>query len=308
MDVHVRFVPGEERDGFYVQPMVKRMWAVLIDMLKEIDTICKRHDINYYGWYGTFLGAVRHQGFIPWDDDIDLAMLRKDYERFRYYCQTELPEEWKVSEKMYGLCILNTDAPRLDQSFLDKYHGCPLMTGVDIFCFDDIPKDKKEEGQWLALLGATYNLYQYWDSFENDGEWAEGKWIQLKEIEKLTGYRFDEQCPIKEQLSFLAEKIKVIYENGNSDEVANLMWLYEHRSCRYPREWFDRVKEVPFEDIMLPILEDHDLICRVDYGDDYMTPVIEHAHNIYKEQMVILRDYFNDLGMDLPECFDAAFE
>lgn len=44
----MRFVPSEERDGFYVQPMVKRMWAVLIDMLKEIDTICKRHDINYY--------------------------------------------------------------------------------------------------------------------------------------------------------------------------------------------------------------------------------------------------------------------
>ena len=59
---------------------------------------------------------------------------------------------------------------------------------------------------------------------------------------------------------------------------------------------------------MLPILEDYDLICRVDYGDNYMVPVIDHAHNIYKEQMGILRDYFKNLGMDLPECFDIAFE
>lgn len=308
MDVSITYVPGEEREGYYVQSMVKRMWAVQIDMLKEIDAVCKRHDIKYYGWYGTLLGAVRHQGFIPWDDDIDLAMLRKDYERFRYYCKTELPKEWKISEKMYGFCILNTDVPRLDQKFLDKYHGCPLMTGIDIFCLDHIPRDKKEEESWLALLGAIYTLFQYWDSFEEDEEWAEGKWLQLKEIEKLTGHHFDYQYPIKEQLTFLAEKIEAVYEDESSDEVANAMWLYEHRHCRYPREEFNRVTEVPFEDIMLPILEDYDLICRVYYGDNYMVPVIDHAHNIYKEQMGILRDYFKNLGMDLPECFDIAFE
>lgn len=308
MDVSIKYVPGEEREGYYVQPMVKRMWAVQIDMLKEIDTVCKRHDIKYYGWYGTLLGAVRHKGFIPWDDDIDLAMLRKDYERFRYYCKTELPKEWKISEKMFGLCILNTDTPRLDPQFLDKYHGCPLMTGVDIFCLDRIPQDKEEEEQWLTLLGAIYTLHQYWDSFEEDEEWAEGKWIQLKEIEKLTDYHIDYQHPIKEQLVLLAEKLEAVYEDGDFDEVANVMWLYEHRSCRYPRKGFDRVMEAPFEDIMLPILEDYDLVCRVDYGDNYMVPVIDHSHNIYKEQMGILRDYFKNLGMDLPECFNVAFE
>ena len=75
-------VQGEVRDGYYVQPMMKRIWAVQLDMLKEIDRICRRHHVNYYGWFGTLLGAVRHHGFIPWDDDLDLAMLREDYERF----------------------------------------------------------------------------------------------------------------------------------------------------------------------------------------------------------------------------------
>lgn len=69
-------VQGEVRDGYYVQPMMKRIWAVQLDMLKEIDRICRRHHVNYYGWFGTLLGAVRHHGFIPWDDDLDLAMLR----------------------------------------------------------------------------------------------------------------------------------------------------------------------------------------------------------------------------------------
>ena len=67
------YIRGEEREGYYVQPMMKRIWAVQLDLLREIDMVCKRHGIKYYGWFGTLLGAVRHQGFIPWDDDLDLA-------------------------------------------------------------------------------------------------------------------------------------------------------------------------------------------------------------------------------------------
>ncbi len=308
MEIIVKHVSGEVREGYYVQPMVKRMWAVQIDMVKDIDMLCKRHGIKYYGWYGTLLGAVRYRGFIPWDDDVDLVMLREDYERFWYYCQKELPKEWDILRKVGNLCILNTNAPRLDQKFLDKYHGCPLMTGIDIFCLDHIPRDRAEEESWLALFYAVFVLYQCWDSFDNDNEWAEGKWMQLEEIERLTGHHFDDGCSIKDQLFSLAENIEAMYGNERTDEVANVMWLYDHRHCRYPRSGFDRSVEVPFEDITLPILEDCDLICRVDYGDDYMIPVIKHAHDIYIEQIDILREYFKGIGMELPEYFDMKFE
>ena len=287
-----------------MQSMVMRIWALQIDMLKEIDRICRRHDIKYYGWYGTLLGAVRHQGFIPWDDDMDLAMLREDYERFQYYCQIELPEGWRILKKTWGSSIFNSDAPRLDQKFLDKYHGCPLMIGVDVFCLDRIPKDKVEEESWLSLLYAVYVLNQCWDSFEDDEPWAEEKWVQLKEIENLTDYHFDKQYSMREQLLSLIEKIEAMYWNEESYDVANVVWLYEHRHCRYPRKCFEKTIEVPFEEIMLPILNDYDLVCKVDYGDNYMIPVVEHMHDIYKGQISILRDYFQKQGMDVPECFN----
>ena len=97
-----RIYTGEEREGYYVQPMRKRIWAVQLDILKKVDTVCKCHGINYYGWYGTLLGAIRHKGFIPWDDDMDLAMLREDYEQFRCHIKESLPKGWEVSEHEIG--------------------------------------------------------------------------------------------------------------------------------------------------------------------------------------------------------------
>ena len=62
-----------------------------LDILKEIIAVCKRHDLTYYVYGGTLLGAIRHQGFIPWDDDVDIAMSRKDFEKLKQY-QNEFPQ------------------------------------------------------------------------------------------------------------------------------------------------------------------------------------------------------------------------
>ena len=95
--------------------------------IKKVDTVCKCHGINYYGWYGTLLGAIRHKGFIPWDDDIDLAMLRDDYEQFRCHIKQALPKGWEVSEhEPTMISIFNSDTVHLDQDFLDRFHGCPF--------------------------------------------------------------------------------------------------------------------------------------------------------------------------------------
>lgn len=309
MEIRVEPVEGEVRDGFYVQPMMKRMWAVQLDILKTIDTICRRHNIRYYGWYGTLLGAVRHHGYIPWDDDLDLAMVREDYERFQYYCGTELPEGWIISKvNPTLLCIMNTEVVRLDQGFLDRYHGCPLITGVDIFCLDHIPQRKEDEGVWLELFWAVCNLHKHWELFEEDEQWQKGKWEQLKEIEKLTGHHFDEQSPMKEQLCLLADRIAAMYWDAGFDAVSNVPGLYNYRDHRFSQACLDRRIEVPFEDTTIPIPEDYDRICRLFYGEDYMTPVRECTHEIFKKQIGSLREYFRSQGMELPECFELDLE
>ena len=66
----------------------------MLDMLIEVDKICRKHDIQYWLDFGTLLGAVRHGGFIPWDDDLDITVLRKDYKRLRELLKKELPEQF----------------------------------------------------------------------------------------------------------------------------------------------------------------------------------------------------------------------
>ena len=304
------YIRGEEREGYYVQPMMKRIWAVQLDLLREIDMVCKRHGIKYYGWFGTLLGAVRHQGFIPWDDDLDLAMLREDYERFRYYAKTELPKGREISEREPTLVsVFNTDVVRLDQEFLDKSHGCPLKTGIDIFCLDRIPPGDEDEQIQLNLFWSVYGLCLNWDMPEEDEKW-EGlnKWECLGEVEELTGYSFERQRPVKEQLYFLGDRIAAMYWDMEYDHVTNVAWLYNHDHYRIPKDCFDNIIEVPFENTTIPVLKDYDLICRLTYGEAYMTPVKEYKHDYLKKQIDQLREYFQERGLNLPECFEMTFE
>lgn len=310
MDIRIEAFYGEEREGYHVQPLLKRIWAVQLDMLKEVDALCRRYRINYYGWYGILLGAVRHHGFIPWDDDLDLAMLRDDYERFRYHIKTELPEGWEIVEHEPTLtCLFNTKNIRLDQDFLARSHGCPFKAGIDIFCLDRVPQDPIEEQVQLNLCWMVYILCLNWDLPEDDEQWADkSKWDHLKDIEEFSGYHFDRQHPIKEQLYFLGDRIAAMYWDVEADTMTNVPWLHSDPHYRIPRSLFDRVIKVPFEDTMLPILEDYDLLCRLSYGDDYMTPIKECTHDYLKKQVEYLRDHFKTRGEKFPEVFDMTFE
>ena len=70
----------------------KRVWAVQLEMLDEVERICKANGLKYFADSGTLIGTIRHEGYIPWDDDIDLAMLREDYETFLKVAPGELKE------------------------------------------------------------------------------------------------------------------------------------------------------------------------------------------------------------------------
>ncbi len=93
------FLEAEDRDGYYVSKKTKELWAVELDLLAEFVRVCQKYNLRYFADSGTLLGAVRHGGFIPWDDDIDIVMPREDYYRlckvaseefmYPYFFQTE---------------------------------------------------------------------------------------------------------------------------------------------------------------------------------------------------------------------------
>lgn len=84
------FLKEEVKNDFLITTERKKLWAVILDLIVEFDKVCNKYGLRYYLVYGALLGAVRHKGFIPWDDDFDVAMPRADYERF-----VQLKEEFK---------------------------------------------------------------------------------------------------------------------------------------------------------------------------------------------------------------------
>ncbi|MCI9184174.1 MAG: LicD family protein [Lachnospiraceae bacterium] len=207
------------------------------------------------------------------------------------------------------LTIVDTDVIRLDQEFLDRYHGCPFIIGIDIFCLDSVPESKADEELWVNLFRAASNLYVHWDLFGGDARWQEEKWIQLRQLESLMGFPFDKGDSVKSQLLFLSDKISAMYWDVKCKEVTMLPELCEGGYYHIPKPCFDKVRELPFEDRVIPVLEDYDRICRLTYGDNYMTPVKGYAHaDGIKKQIEMLRGYFIGQGKALPECFTMTFE
>ena len=84
------FFKEEVRCNYTVSSKMKKVWAVELDMLKKIEEICDKYEITYYADSGTLIGVVRHNGFIPWDDDIDIVMKRDDYNKFLDVAEKEL--------------------------------------------------------------------------------------------------------------------------------------------------------------------------------------------------------------------------
>lgn len=104
---------------------INELQKIQLSMLKDFDAVCQRHRISYQLFSGTALGAVRHKGFIPWDDDIDVVVLREDYKRFfnsaskeldsnKYYVQRELSEHWPM---FFSKLRLN------GTTYIEKYHS-----------------------------------------------------------------------------------------------------------------------------------------------------------------------------------------
>ncbi len=152
MDKKAAFLKDEVRYGFMVPTAIKQAWAGSLFVLSEIDRICRKYGINYFAEWGTLLGAVRHGGFVPWDDDLDIGMLREDYRRFREVADMELPEGFAVQDyarqQDYWQFVVRITGSRkicFDEEYLNRHNNFPYISSVDIFVRDYIYRDSEKE-------------------------------------------------------------------------------------------------------------------------------------------------------------------
>lgn len=172
---------------------LRRQQMVMLEMVKELDRICKKHDIPYFLYGGTLLGAFRHNGFIPWDDDLDVAMMRQDYKRLMKVLPAELPAHIALqnndTDKNYFLFITKL---RDKRSFLDEGNFDKVFKERGIF-IDIFPLDRLLPWtQRLHLQSLAYNF------FRNEGSDAMGK------IRALTWFNRHVSFPLLRMLSRLS--------------------------------------------------------------------------------------------------------
>lgn len=140
---------------------LKKLQAVLLDILKVVDEFCRANDIAYFLDSGTALGAVRHGGFIPWDDDVDLGMLREDYDRFVELAAEELPEGYSLhtydnTPGFAGMFAKVYKDGTVFETEETRAAGCPQCVFVDIFPYDALSSDEGERAHQLKMA----NLWQ----------------------------------------------------------------------------------------------------------------------------------------------------
>ena len=277
LDIPESFFEGEERCGYYVSPEMKKVWAVLLDMLNEVARICNKHDIKWFADGGTMLGAVRHGGFIPWDDDVDVRMLRPDYDRFVEVAQNELeyPYFFQTEKTDPGSLrchaqIRNCETTGILKMDIDNLGDYNQGIFIDIFPWDNINDDEelvKRQIKETKLLKekAKYSHYLYFEY------WKETR----KNIFKWTIFalkawwkRHSPFIMMRWDSDFLrVDDVLSRYKYIDTPQVGNISLFSYNKNWFGKREDYDDVVYMSFEMLMIPVPKGYERALTSQYGD-----------------------------------------
>lgn len=301
MNIPEGYLNGEIRDGFYVESTMKKAWAAEIEVLNEVDRICRQHDIQYFADWGTLLGTIRHKGFVPWDDDMDITMKREDYTRFCQIVRQEQGEleiinfhtdpEWKDMLSR----VINGRNVNYTQEHLDKYHGFPYVAGLDIFPLDYVAPTEEEDKLQCSMISI---VEAFSANIRNNTATPEEIEQTTKDIEQMCGVKFNNLEPLATQLLKLGERLSMMYTDEESQAVA---LMGDHAGPRpldvYPKEYYSESIYMPFEYTTIPVPVGYEKILIQKYGENYMIPYLggtNHEYPFYRKQQ---REVYRQMGI-----------
>ena len=306
MEFDRKFFEDEVREGFFVSSAMKHSWAAQLEVLEEIATVCQNHGIEWFIDFGTLLGAVRHGGFIPWDDDIDITMTRPNYEKFLEVSRAELPSFYSVLnmrfEPEYDEVETRVSSGRgidFSEARLEKYHGSPLSDGIDIFVMDYLPRDHEQAALQEDMARTVESLFNALrKSSHVTSEAAE----LITRVQAMTGVTFDSSRPLPQQVHMLLDNIYRLFSEEDSDMLAHMYKHFEYGAHRhiFPKEYFENIVWIPFEHIELPAPIGYDAILEMDFPGYLNIVKGSSAHNypLYGMQEEFMLSRFPDKKID----------
>lgn len=268
------FFQEEIKDDFLVDKNRKKNWAVSLDLLLKLDEICRKYHLRYWLAYGTLLGAIRHGGFIPWDDDVDVCMPREDYDRLQELKMVFEPPYFlqsPYSDPGYYFSFIklrNSNTTSLSKNLHGHMcsNNCNSGMSIDIFCVDKWEKNDEAELRYnqiknLIIDNSTFMKLRNPD-FAND--------------EKVKNYNGAD--PLKTYGKI--EELSKSYLLSDTKFVSMpTITVYGYNRDVFPIEDFNAVSYRSFEGFELPVPVGYDNILKTIYGDYKQFPPVEKRGN-----------------------------
>lgn len=245
---------------------MRKAQLCMLGILVEIDKICRRHNIPYWLDSGTLIGAVRHGGFIPWDDDVDICVLGKDYPRLREALLAELPERYQLSDLVSDKYFFETNA-----RVKDTYSYCHFPLFVK----------QQSQGVWVDIILQVPAVPHRYKSFVEEiygrafREIHHLSVIQGKPRWRCIFNRFVAYClyPFARFLTYLGD----VWAQRHNEGVLMYTWGNYISSRRYIQDIFP-LSEIQFEGHSFLAPHDTDTYLRRIYGDYMQVP--DEAHRV----------------------------
>ena len=267
----------ETREGFTISGKVKHSWAAQLKIVSLFAEVCARHGLRWFAEYGTLLGTVRHRGYIPWDDDLDICMPREDYERVWPFLAQELPAYFHICSRQADPHInspwgsirnrreidLGGRDPR-EAEITKEFYGWPYVAGVDVFPLDHIPADESERDIQQVWYRSIHDILRNYAAYEEQGAIGEA----AATLGEAMGVDLpDTPDGFKVALWELDRAVAGMYPREESIGVTSLYWrVYGHVRIR-PHACYDDTIWLPFEMIELPVPVGYEEILTLEFGD-----------------------------------------
>lgn len=256
---------------------LRKMQMIELSMVKEVLKIINKHNLRYFMLGGTLLGAVRHKGFIPWDDDVDLGMPRSDYDKFIEYAKKELPdylkaetyEDQKNEKRPIYYCQIKNLNTKITQHIAKKDYETNVW--IDIFPLDGMP-----DNPFVRKFHSYHLLYermrmQY--SMFDENVHLHRKNRPFHEKALIAFYNVTKFGSGSDPFFRMEKLDKSMRKYGYDDThyLINFMGTWKLKEM-FPKSVYQEGKLYPFEDIELMGPVDADYVLRQMYGD-YMNPI-----------------------------------